>query len=89
MGHNAKTFKSMCAPSPPDAGEIREVFRIIRGAAQHDSLPELTPDLVYASAEAMKAKAVLGVDVLSPVDYQRLPLAAMTELTDILRSAES
>eukprot|EP00959_Pyramimonas_sp_CCMP1952_P234213 4893933-Pyramimonas_sp.AAC.1 len=37
----------------------------------------------------MKATAGLGVDFLSPVDLQRLPLDAMIEFTDILKSAET
>eukprot|EP00959_Pyramimonas_sp_CCMP1952_P215712 4512053-Pyramimonas_sp.AAC.1 len=87
MGHKAVTFKKLWAPRPPDAGEIGELFRIVREAAQCEALPELTPDLVYASAKAIKAKAGLGVDVLSPVDFQRLPLGAMIDFTDILGSA--
>eukprot|EP00959_Pyramimonas_sp_CCMP1952_P330408 6918293-Pyramimonas_sp.AAC.1 len=78
-----------------DTLDLREFTRYLTRAERPHGINgwqslETPRDLVYASAKTTKAKAGPGVDALSPVDYQRLPLAAMTdELTDILRSAES
>ncbi|CAK0836733.1 unnamed protein product [Prorocentrum cordatum] len=60
--------------------EVREIFRTIRVAAEMEPLPPIQVDQIYASAKAMKAKAGMGVDMLSPVDFQRLPGPAIAEL---------
>eukprot|EP00959_Pyramimonas_sp_CCMP1952_P382421 8013281-Pyramimonas_sp.AAC.1 len=80
LDQKAVAFRKLWAPRPPDLGEVREIFRLIREEAKWDSLPDITVEQVYRSTRSMKAKAGLGVDMMSPIDFQRLPCPAIQEL---------
>ena len=83
-----KKFQLLWAPKPIDRGDAQETFRKIREDAQFCSLPPLEADMLSQAAKRIKPKAGLGVDRITPVDYQRLPAAALAELTLILQAVE-
>ena len=60
----------------------------IREHAVVEDLPPITVAAVRGAARAMKAKAGLGIDRLSPVDVERLPDAALEELCDLYHMIE-
>eukprot|EP00959_Pyramimonas_sp_CCMP1952_P221011 4620555-Pyramimonas_sp.AAC.1 len=72
-----------------DKQQVFETFRVIRGEAVFNEQEPIQADDAYAAAAKMSARAGLGVDMFTPVDFQRLPRIAISEMASFLQSIES
>eukprot|EP00959_Pyramimonas_sp_CCMP1952_P426145 8925808-Pyramimonas_sp.AAC.1 len=82
-------FTRLWAPVPMDKQQVFETFRVVREAAVFNELGPIQADGAHAAAAKMSARAGLGVDIFTPVDFQRLPRMAISEMASILQSIES
>eukprot|EP00959_Pyramimonas_sp_CCMP1952_P330907 6929475-Pyramimonas_sp.AAC.1 len=66
-----------------DKQQVVETFRVIREEAGCNELEPILADDAYATAAKMSARAGLGVDMFTQVDFQRLPRSAILEMASI------
>eukprot|EP00959_Pyramimonas_sp_CCMP1952_P328318 6873700-Pyramimonas_sp.AAC.1 len=89
MDAKAQKYQQLWAPSAPKLQDVRELFRQIRVRAVDEPLPQLEVMDVTRAASRMKAKAGMGIDMVTPTDYQRLPVEGQAELLLILEAVEA
>eukprot|EP00959_Pyramimonas_sp_CCMP1952_P093975 1965818-Pyramimonas_sp.AAC.1 len=82
-------FARLWAPVLMDKQQVVETFRVIREEAEFNELEPIQADDLYATAAKMSARAGLGVDMFTPVDFQRLPRSAISEMASVLQTIES
>ena len=89
MDVKGRAFQKLWAPVPSDLAAVKEILRQIRVEAADEPLPQITTDMVLKAAAQMKPKAGLGIDRLTPVDFQRLPSAGLAELVLMFEAVEA
>eukprot|EP00959_Pyramimonas_sp_CCMP1952_P454761 9470440-Pyramimonas_sp.AAC.1 len=68
VDQEAKPFIKLWTPSPKDTDAVCRAFEEVR--SRH----------IRSAAHSFKPRAGLGADVLTPLDYERLPDLALDEL---------
>eukprot|EP00959_Pyramimonas_sp_CCMP1952_P197376 4127665-Pyramimonas_sp.AAC.1 len=67
---------------------VQHTFQQVREAAQDDVLPPISVEDIRAALRQMRPRAGLGVDMLSPGDFGRLPDSALAELALLFEACE-
>eukprot|EP00959_Pyramimonas_sp_CCMP1952_P289996 6065256-Pyramimonas_sp.AAC.1 len=66
MDTKAKTYQQLWAPTAPKMQDVRELFRVIRERAVEEPLPHMEVADISRAASRMKAKAGMGIDMVTP-----------------------
>eukprot|EP00959_Pyramimonas_sp_CCMP1952_P158435 3313381-Pyramimonas_sp.AAC.1 len=88
VDQKAQPFIKLWAPHPLQEESVCQAFADVRAAAVLEPLEPLDIAGIRAAAHAMKPRAGLGVDVLTPLDFERLPDLALDELRGLYAVVE-
>ena len=89
IDHTALHWHQLWAPGPIDEEGIARLFHRIRSLLDSHSLPPLDVALLRRALRAMRPRTGRGVDQMTPLDFERLPDAALQEMVHMLCQAEA
>eukprot|EP00959_Pyramimonas_sp_CCMP1952_P249037 5205779-Pyramimonas_sp.AAC.1 len=88
MDEKRSHWANIWAPTEPKLSDLDAAFDEVRIAAEDEVLPDLDAAAIRRATKKMRPKLGQGVDRLSPLDIERLPDSALTELSSLFETIE-